>query len=156
MLMNEVIIRKATKQDMDTLLQFEQGVIERERQIDMVINPGKINYYNLPEMIERNDVEIVVAETGNKPIGCGYARVTNAKHYFTNEQFAYLGFMYVLPEYRGRGINKKVIEYLKAWAEKQGLKELRLEVYVENIEAVKAYEKIGFSKNVLEMRWLIN
>jgi GNAT superfamily N-acetyltransferase len=60
--------------------------------------------------------------------------------------------MYVLPEYRGKGINKKIIEHLKNWASLQNIKELRLEVYYKNIPAIKAYEKIGFSKHMLEMR----
>jgi ribosomal protein S18 acetylase RimI-like enzyme len=60
--------------------------------------------------------------------------------------------MYVVPEYRGRGVINKIIDHLKAWAAAQNLSELRLEVYTENEPAVKAYEKIGFSKLVTEMR----
>jgi ribosomal protein S18 acetylase RimI-like enzyme len=45
-----------------------------------------------------------------------------------------------------------VIETLKQWAISQKINELILEVYYDNAPAIKAYEKFGFSKNMIEMR----
>ncbi|XHR98302.1 GNAT family N-acetyltransferase [Mucilaginibacter sp. UC70_90] len=61
-------------------------------------------------------------------------------------------FMYVLPAYRGMGVNQAIIEELKKWIVEQGLTEIRLEVYNDNIGAIKAYEKAGFKKRMIEMR----
>ena len=61
--------------------------------------------------------------------------------------------MYVVPEHRGQGINKKIMDVLKAWAASQNITEFRLEVYCDNAPAIKAYEKVGFSKYFLEMRF---
>jgi len=61
--------------------------------------------------------------------------------------------MYVLPEYRGKGINKKIMNVLKDWAKLQNITEFRLDVYYENTSAIKAYEKVGFSRYFLEMRY---
>jgi len=58
-----------------------------------------------------------------------------------------------LPEYRGQGVNKKIMDVLKAWASSQNITEFRLDVYYENVSAIKAYEKFGFSKYFLEMRF---
>ena len=60
--------------------------------------------------------------------------------------------MFVDPAYRSQGINGKIMDVLKQWAIKQELTELRLEVYDENISAIKAYAKAGFSRLKLEMR----
>ena len=60
--------------------------------------------------------------------------------------------MYVLPAYRGKGINKIIVQALQQWAITQNVFELRLDVYYGNEPAVKAYEKIGFSKHMIEMR----
>jgi ribosomal protein S18 acetylase RimI-like enzyme len=60
--------------------------------------------------------------------------------------------MYVDPQYRGRSINSGIIERLKQWCCKKGVTELRLEVYSDNLAAVGAYEKAGFSKHMIEMR----
>ncbi len=64
--------------------------------------------------------------------------------------------MYTAPNYRGMGINQSIIKALLQWAKKKGLSEIRLQVYDENVAAVKAYEKAGFRKNLVEMRMNID
>jgi ribosomal protein S18 acetylase RimI-like enzyme len=58
----------------------------------------------------------------------------------------------VQPEWRGKNINQMIIENLKQWTITKGLSEMRLEVYIENMAAIKAYEKAGFSKLMVQMR----
>ena len=151
--MENITIRSAKPEDLSTLLRFEQGVIETERQFDPTIKKGRINYYDLREMIQAADVEVAVAELNDQLIASGYARIEQSrKAYFEYEKYAYLGFMYVVPEHRGKGVINKIIDHLKTWSEAQNLDELRLEVYDENENAIKAYEKIGFLKLLTEMR----
>lgn len=151
--MENIIIRSAKPEDLTALLQFEQGVIETERQFDPTIKSGHINYYNLKEMLQVADVEVAVAVLNNQVVASGYARIEQSRRtYIKYEKYAYLGFMYVVPEHRGKGVINKIIDHLKAWAEAQNLDELRLEVYDKNENAIKAYEKIGFLKLLTEMR----
>ncbi|HET9434996.1 MAG TPA: GNAT family N-acetyltransferase, partial [Chitinophagaceae bacterium] len=151
--MNEIRIRKALPDDLDQLLNFEQDLIKTERPFDPTLNHDPINYYDLKTMLTAPHIEVVVAETDNRIIASGYARIERSKPFLKHEQHAYLGFMYVLPEYRGKGLNKKIIEALKNWAALQNINEFRLDVYYDNASAIKAYEKIGFSKHILEMRF---
>ena len=151
--MDMVTIRKATVNDLEILYAFEQGVIAAERPFDTTLKSEPIQYYNLPEMIRAAHIELAVAEWNNSHIiASGYARIEKAKHYLKHPRHAYLGFMYVLPQYRGQGINKKIIEYLKNWAALKNITELRLDVYFANTPAIKAYEKTGFAKHMLAMR----
>ncbi|MGK0327465.1 MAG: ribosomal protein S18 acetylase RimI-like enzyme, partial [Polaribacter sp.] len=39
-----------------------------------------------------------------------------------------------------------ILESLKNWSIKKGLKELRLDAYSNNIAALKSYERFGFKK----------
>ena len=107
-------------------------------------------------MITAPHVEVIVAETNGELIGSAYARIEDSKIYLKHPRHAYLGFMYVKPEHRGKGVNNKIIEELKQWVISQGVTELRLEVYNENLPAIKAYEKAGFIPNLLEMRLGLN
>jgi hypothetical protein len=59
--------------DMDILLRFEQGVITTERPFDSTLKDYSINYYDLIGMIERPDIELLVAESNDELIGSGYA-----------------------------------------------------------------------------------
>ncbi|WP_183578934.1 GNAT family N-acetyltransferase [Mucilaginibacter sp. X5P1] len=154
--MEQITIRTATINDLDTLFRFEQGVITAERPFDVTIKDGHVNYYDIVHLIEAPHIEIVVAESGSEIIGCGYARIEDGRIYLKHKQHAYLGFMYVDPAHRGKGVNKLVIEALTKWAISQNMTELRLDVYDENAVALRAYEKAGFSKHLVEMRKGLN
>lgn len=148
-----MLIRKATIEDLPVLLQFEQGIITAERPFDSTLKPDPISYYDLKAFITSTDVQVLVAEIDGEIAGSGYARIKkNPDAYYDFEKYAYLGFMYVLPAYRGMGVNQAIIEELKKWIVEQGLTEIRLEVYNDNIGAIKAYEKAGFKKRMIEMR----
>ena len=60
--------------------------------------------------------------------------------------------MYVLPEYRGRGINGLIMTDLILWGKTQGYTEVQLEVYAKNESAIKAYAKAGLVREILTMR----
>ena len=154
--MEQIIIRKAEQSDFDTLLIFEQGVIHAEKPFDSTLKNDPINYYDIKKMIAANDVELVVATLKNKIIGSGYARIEDTKPYLKHSQHAYLGFMYVIPEFRGKGVNKLIIDALAKWSASKNIIELRLDVYHNNTPAISAYEKAGFSKHMVEMRMEID
>lgn len=150
--MDNVKLRTATLDDIDVLLAFEQGVITAERPFDVTLGADPITYYNLEELILSDDASIIVAEIEGKIVGSGYALQKPARHYLNHEFYSYMGFMFTLPQYRGRGVNTKIIERLKLWSDSKGLKEIRLTVYDENHGAIRAYEKVGFKKHIIEMR----
>jgi GNAT superfamily N-acetyltransferase len=150
--MANLTTRPATHADVPTLLEFEQGVIAAERPFDPTLKKGSIHYYDLELMIIAPDIELIVALLDDKIVASGYARIESSKHYLQHPRYAYLGFMYVDPAFRGKGYNKAIIDSLKAWARLQDITELRLDVYYSNSPAVRAYEKAGFTKHMIEMR----
>jgi GNAT superfamily N-acetyltransferase len=154
--MKDLIVRAAQTDEIDQLLAFEQGIVEAERQFDSSLKEGEIHYYDLIHLIESPIAEVVVAEIDGEFVGSGYALIKEAKPYLKHTHYAYLGFMYVKPQYRRQGINKAILEALKKWAISRNIREIRLEVYDENIVAKSAYEKVGFKANLLEMRMELN
>ena len=145
-------IRKAMIDDLETLLVFEQGVISTERPFDPTLKKDPNYYYDIEKMIDAPDVELLVADLDGTVIGSGYARIENAKPYNQHAQHAYLGFMYVLPAHRGKGINKMIIDALTKWSMEKNITELRLDVYADNQPAIKAYERAGFNRHMIAMR----
>ena len=150
--MNQINIRKATVKDLSTLLKFEQGVIEAERPLDPTLKHTSAVYYNLDEMLTAKHIHLIVAEINDEVISCGYVRIEKAKEALQHEYFGYLGFMYTLPKHRGKGINKRIIDKLITWCNSQNVHEIRLHVYQGNNAAIKAYETVGFTKHMIEMR----
>lgn len=148
----ELKIRQAQENEIDVLLEFEQGIVAAERPYDETLKEGEFHYYDLLELIKSAEAEVLVAAIGNQIVGSGYAKIVDAKPYQKYAKYVHLGFMYVRPEYRGQGINKLILEALTNWAKEQKISEVRLQVYDQNESAKKAYSKAGFKPNLLEMR----
>lgn len=149
----DIKIRKAKIEDLDILKKFEQGVIRYERPFASNLKNDPIEYYDLINLIEREDAHLVVATNNEEIVGSGYALIKNAVSYKKPDQYAYLGFMFVLPKFRGKGVNGKIITTLIDWAKKINLTEIQLDVYAENESALKAYQKRGFKPDLLKMRF---
>ncbi len=150
--MKGLIIRDAQLQDLPILKDFEQEIIKAERPFDPTIRPDPVSYYDLEDYIKSEKVKVVVAEIEGELVSSGYAYAKAARTYLDHEVYAYLGFMYTRPEFRGKGLNQKIVQVLKDWAKENNLVEVRLTVYHENIPAIKAYEKAGFKGHLNEMR----
>lgn len=103
-------------------------------------------------MINDPLVKIVVAFAEGHIIGSGFARIENAQPYLAHLQHAWLGFMYVEPQHRGKGVIGRIIEELRKWSASKQITEMRLDVYNDNLPALRAYEKTGFERHLVEMR----
>ncbi|MUH37685.1 GNAT family N-acetyltransferase [Zobellia amurskyensis] len=150
--MSEFITRSALLSDLNTLLEFEQGIIAFERPYDPTLKEDPISYYDLGELITSDDAEVVVIENEGQLVASGYAKIRKAKPYLNHETYSYLGFMYTDANFRGQGLNKKVVEALRNWSKSKGVSEIRLTVYNDNVGAIRAYEKVGFKRHIIEMR----
>lgn len=148
----KVEIRNADEKEIEVLLSFEKGIVEHERPFDSSLKQGEIHYYDLIGLIRSDKAEVLVAVVDEEIVGSGYAKILPAEPYQKFNEYAYLGFMYVKPAFRGNGINQAILKKLIEWAKSKNLTEVRLDVYDENIQAKNAYLKAGFIQNLLEMR----
>lgn len=150
--MDNIKIREAGESDLTVLIGFEQEIIKAERAFDNSLKDGETHYYNFQDLIASPKAKVLVAEIENEIVGSGYAAIKDAELYLKHCEYAYLGLMYVKPGYRGKGINKRILQTLKKWIIEKKITEIRLVVYDANTPAKKAYQKAGFKAHVLEMR----
>ena len=150
--MDKLDIRSARHADLPVLLTFEQGIIVAERPYDHTLRPDPISYYDIGEMIDAPDAEVAVAEHDGQLIASGYVKKKRSREYVAPEFHAFIGFLYVAPEFRGLGVNQKLLDHLFQWARDNDLPEIHLTVYPDNQSAIRAYEKVGFKPYILEMR----
>jgi len=146
----DLTIRLATLSDLDVLREFEQGVIGVERAFAPRTKAETI-YYNLEQLIHSDQSILCVAEIDAQPVASGYAKIEKSHDYYQHDYHAYVGFLYVLPEFRGKGVIGQVEAYLCSWAKEMGVDQVELEVYAENRAAVRAYEKRGYQDFVVRM-----
>jgi ribosomal protein S18 acetylase RimI-like enzyme len=150
--MSTITIRSANLNDLETLLAFEQGVVATEKPLDAFLGTGKLTYYDIPELITDENTHFIVAVSNEELVGSGYIKIENSNSYHKNSKHGYIGFIFVKPSFRGKKISALVLESLKNWAKQKDLKELRLDVYSNNYNAIKSYDSFGFTKSLVNMR----
>lgn len=148
---NQLVIKPASLADVATLQLFEQQVIAAERPFTNNIRPEKVYYYDLKTLIESENSHLVIGYLNGIAVASGYIRIEKSKPQHQPDYYAYLGFMYVDPAHRGKGLNSQILNHLKNWAKERNISKLKLEVYAENQNAINAYKKFGFNNHMLEM-----
>lgn len=146
-----MILRPAQLEDLAVLRVFEQGVIAAERPFAANLRANDIHYYDIEGLISDDDSALIVAEHDSELVACGYAKLELAKPHVYPDKYAYLGFMYVVPEQRGKQLIDKVFEALLSWSADRGVNAFELDVYSTNQSAIRAYQRLGFKPNLVQM-----
>ena len=136
MITTVIEIRPAVTEDIDAILKFEQGVVAAERPLNDQLKTGEVHYYDVAALVASRTSQVLVAEDAGRLIGTGHASIKASLEYLAHDQHAYLGLMYVDPEYRGRGIIQSIIADLMQWARTMGVSDFYLDVYAQNQSAV--------------------
>lgn len=146
------IVRKATKKDLPTLMEFMNGLVEAERPMDPTIKDGHVVYYDLSEIMTNEESDLFVVELNNELVASGYAKIKDDRPYLKHNKQGYLGFMFVPKKHRGNGYNRLIMDALLKWCKDRNISEIRLDVYEDNPSAIRAYEKVGLKKHLITMR----
>lgn len=81
----------------------------------------------------------VVAYVNEQPVGCGAIKQFDAQSMEVKR-------MYVQPAHRGVGIAEEIIQELETWAREMNHERCVLETGERQVEAVKFYHKVGYSR----------
>ena len=81
---------------------------------------------------------VLVAYSDGKPVGCGAFKPFSEKE-------AEIKRMFVLEEFRGQGLGRKILKSLEYWAEESNFDFCILETSKDMPNAVKLYQKAGYS-----------
>ena len=87
-------------------------------------------------------IVFLVARWGGVAVGCGAVRFVSG----VNGEYAEVKRMYVMPEWRGRGVAQALLRQLEQVSRQKGFAVLRLETGVYQQEARRLYERVGFSR----------
>lgn len=149
-------IREATLDDLPVLLNFEQELIAVERPMDpSLVKDRKINYYDIGAFIKSKDAEVFVALLNNEIVGSGYGLIKQHPPKHLHKTYGHIGFIFVQDSHRGKGISKLILNRIFEWFKTKNIIEVKLQVYDKNPSAIKAYEKVGFEKNLIEMLYYL-
>jgi GNAT superfamily N-acetyltransferase len=134
-------IRRAKSADLESLVSFAvaeakeaEGVkkdSERVRQgVTTALKNDSIAMY---WVLEKNNTGVI-----------GSVSIAKEWSDWNSGYYWWIQNMYILPEFRGKGLMERLIQALKDTARGEGALELRLYVHKNNAQAISAYQKVGF------------
>jgi GNAT superfamily N-acetyltransferase len=96
----------------------------------------------------------LIAEGDAKPVGWAFAHDTPGHLFVVEPQRRHgsIAELFVVPQARGKGLGRALIEGCEAWARKRGHALLTLGVLAQNAHAIRAYEGMGFAPYTMILR----
>lgn len=146
--MNDLNIRRATDKDIPVIdkLLYEVHKVHSDARPD-IFKAGAKKYTDgqLEKIISDDKTPVFVAERDGEVVGyafCIHRQFVNDNN-MTDIKTLYIDDLCVDEAARGGHIGKRLYEYVLDFAKQNGYYNVTLNVWADNVNAVKFYEKIG-------------
>ena len=136
-------LRAAEEGDVPVIAELIRGLARYEKLADQVEMTDELLAISL--FGERPYAEVVLAEEGGRPVG--FALFFHNFSTFLGRPGIYLEDLFVVPEYRGRGIGRTLLAHLAGLAVERGCGRLEWAVLDWNRDAIGFYERLGARPN---------
>jgi GNAT superfamily N-acetyltransferase len=95
-----------------------------------------------------------IAEDAGQPVGWAFAYEEHGELFVTEPErrHGFLAEVFVMPQARGAGHGKALIEACEEWSRGRGHKLLAIGVLARNARAIRAYEGSGYAPYTVTMR----
>ena len=152
-----IAVREAVLSDLSEIHKMQCLLADHEVPFDANIDlqlksaekSGYIGYVNMEEKIQNKDTFVVVAVSRHGDseliVGVCYGQIKQDEDWSIYDVFGYVGCVYIKEDFRGQGIWPEMLKFLETWFREREIKQIRLECYVDNPAAVRAYSKTDFS-----------
>ena len=158
--MEELTIRRAKESDIPTInkLLYQVLKVHSDARPDL-FKPGTKKYTDeeLKEILADDKTPVFVAEKDGSVLGyafCVHQQYINNNN-MTDIKTLYIDDLCVDEAARGAHIGKVLYEYVIDYAKKQGYYNVTLNVWADNVNAVKFYEKIGLKVQKIGMETIL-
>ncbi len=146
--MNNLLIKKATLEDLKTIQNLNNQLFELEKEnYDSTLvsnwpltNEGKLYFEDLI-----NNHYVIVAILNNEIVGY-LAGAINEKGSYEEIQYGEINNMLVKDECRGYGIGKMLINNFKDYCRENNIYNVKVEASAKNKNAINFYKKNGFEE----------
>ena len=151
----DITIRRATEEDVETIQRFGFELLDFERQnwdptLDAkwpFTEEGKQKY-----LAAIRNKYTIIAEKDGEPVGYLIGKIIDASPDSARPiKQAYLENIYVSESVRGANIGGEIFASFKTYCKSEGVSRINVSVLAANENAVKFYEKVGFSPRSINL-----
>lgn len=141
-----MIIRVGKTEDLEEVFKLQFALNRYEARLDklLVINKKSNSAHRnfLKKKIKNNGI-FFVCEANKKVIGYIFGYIKWLYPAYTIERIGYIAEIFVLEEYRNRGVGKRLVKEILRWFKSKNIRYVELDCYISNI-ATKFWSKLGF------------
>lgn len=150
--MNQIVIRQADEKEIDEVISISVDTIDEST--GWQIKAEQLDKEHLSKALRdiiSNEGVVLCAFDGRMLAGFVIFG-PSGRSVFTQEQTGFIYDLYVMPNYRGRGIAQRLIANCYKLTKEMGFKTIALNVFARNKPARKLYEKLGFKEYTMVLR----
>lgn len=150
-------IRRAARGDARAVAQMWDRMARQHRQYDpesydWATDSTEVFREHFEQMVRKeNIVLLVAADSQDQPVGYLVGLCTDAPEIFAVKRRGRINDLYVLPEQRGSGLGRRLMQAGLTGLKECGAEEVDLQVSRENTDAIRFYESLGFRSVSLRM-----
>lgn len=137
--MNDILIRFAQQEDINLILELIRELAEFENLEHQVTATPELLNESL--FGERNSAEVLIAESGQKPVA--FSLFFHNYSTFLGKNGIYIEDIYVRPDYRSRGIGKALFSHIAELAIQRNCGRIEWSVLDWNRDAIRFYRDMG-------------
>ena len=148
------MVRKATNNDITAISElYREQFREMAKLIPDFIKEGNQNTEFIENTITNCESDILVYEENGKVIGfiLIQAKTRPDFEFMIPGKYCYIMDIIVTEKHRGKGFGTALMNAAKDWAKKQECNFINLDVLVNNPDAIRLYNKLGFISKAQEM-----
>lgn len=150
-----MIIKKATIRDFEALKEIKLLSKKEELKYSGTIKPidknKEIYFSYLKKDLKHKNRSIFMVLENKKVIGMILAQSFKPLPISKFQKKGYISNLYILKDYRKKGIGKKLVNYVLKWLKEKKVGHITLEIHVKNAPALKLYRKMGFKDYTMKL-----
>lgn len=135
-------ITMGTSLDVDTITQFQVNMAHESE--GTILDYDKVHKGVSAVVNDASKGNYLIASIENIPIGS--LMLTREWSDWNNCWYWWVQSVYVVPQYRGKGVYRAMYDEVKAMAREQGVSQIRLYVDKNNLSAQMVYRRLGMDE----------
>lgn len=148
------MVRIATIDDISAIAKlYREQFKEMSKLIPDFIKEGDQKTEFLVNTIVNDNSDILVCEIDDNVVGFILLQAKQRPDFpfLVPGKYCYIMDLIITEEYRNNGFGTELLNSAKEWAKDQGCNFINLDVLINNPNAIKLYEKLGFIPKAQEM-----
>lgn len=149
-------IRPATVRDIRRIVPLWEALADLHGRLDpaLAVAPAAAREYEgfLRETIGRRDACVMLGLEDHAALAFALGRIQVLPLPFQDQRRGWIQDVFTVPDRRGEGIGRQVVEALLSWFGERRVTLVELTVAVRNADAVRFWEMLGFSTYMVRMK----